>query len=202
MSLRERTAYRNFEIVCIDNIPDSQVAWKIWLQQNADRVVPMPEAFNWSHFNNRGVAAASGEYLLFLNDDIEVTQADWLDALLEHAQRPEVAVVGPQLLYPDGKVQHAGMFLATRGTARHAFRFAAGDEPGYFGLALTQRNVIAVTGACMLMRRGVYQALGGFEEAHEIINNDLDFCLRAHLAGQVDRVHAARLAGPPRGGQP
>ena len=202
MSLRERTAYRNFEIVCVDNIPDSQVAWKIWLQQNADRVVPMPDAFNWSHFNNRGVAAASGEYLLFLNDDIEVTQADWLDVLLEHAQRPEVAVVGPQLLYPDGKVQHAGMFLATRGTARHAFRFAAGDEPGYFGLALTQRNVIAVTGACMLMRRGVYQALGGFEEAHEIINNDLDFCLRAHLAGQADRVHAARLAGTPRGGQP
>ena len=184
-SLRERTAYRNFEIICVDNIPDSQVAWKIWLQQNADKIVPMPDAFNWSHFNNRGVEAASGEYLLFLNDDIEMIQPDWLDALLEHAQRPEVAVVGPQLLYPDGKVQHAGMFLATRGIARHAFRFAAADEPGYFGLALTQRNVIAVTGACMLMRRSVFQALGGFEEAHEIINNDLDFCLRAHRAGKL-----------------
>jgi ADP-heptose:LPS heptosyltransferase/GT2 family glycosyltransferase len=184
-SLRERTAYRNIEIVCVDNIPDTQVAWKIWLQQNADKVVPMPDAFNWSYFNNRGVEAASGDYLLFLNDDIEVMQPDWLDALLEHAQRPEVAVVGPQLLYPDGKVQHAGMFLATRGIARHAFRFAAADEPGYFGLALTQRNVIAVTGACMLMRRHIYQALGGFEEAHEIINNDLDFCLRAHRAGKL-----------------
>jgi ADP-heptose:LPS heptosyltransferase len=82
-------------------------------------------------------------------------------------------------------VQHAGMFLASPGIARHAFRFAASDEPGYFGLALTQRNVIAVTGACMLMRRSIYQALGGFEEAHEIINNDLDFCLRAHLAGKL-----------------
>jgi ADP-heptose:LPS heptosyltransferase/GT2 family glycosyltransferase len=184
-SLRERTAYRNFEIVCVDNIPDSQVAWKIWLQQNADKIVPMPDAFNWSHFNNRGVAAASGEYLLFLNDDIEMTEPGWLDALLEHAQRPEVAIVGPQLLYPGGKVQHAGMFLATRGIARHAFRFAAADEPGYFGLALTQRNVIAVTGACMLMRRSVFQALGGFEEAHEIVNNDLDFCLRAHRAGKL-----------------
>ena len=184
-SLRERTAYRNFEIICVDNIPDSQVAWKIWLQQNADKIVPMPDAFNWSHFNNRGVEAASGEYLLFLNDDIEMIQPDWLDALLEHAQRPEVAIVGPQLLYPDSKVQHAGMFLATRGIARHAFRFAAADEPGYFGLALTQRNVIAVTGACMLMRRSVFQALGGFDEAHEIINNDLDFCLRAHRAGKL-----------------
>jgi GT2 family glycosyltransferase len=69
--------------------------------------------------------------------------------------------------------------------ARHAFRFAASDEPAYFGLALTQRNVIAVTGACMLMRRTMYQALGGFDEAHEIINNDLDFCLRAHQAGKL-----------------
>jgi O-antigen biosynthesis protein len=184
-TLRERTTYRNFEIICIDNIPDNQIAWKIWLQQNADKIVPMPDAFNWSYFNNRGVDAASGEYLLFLNDDIEVTQPDWLDALLEHVRRPDVAVVGPQLLYPDNKVQHAGMFLATPGIARHAFRFAQADEPGYFGLALTQRNVIAVTGACMLMRRSIYQALSGFEEAHEIINNDLDFCLRAHRAGKL-----------------
>ena len=184
-TLRERTAYRNFEIICVDNIPDKQIAWKIWLKQNVDKIVPMPDAFNWSHFNNRGAAVAAGEYLLFLNDDIEITQPDWLDAMLEHVQRPEVAVVGPQLLYPDGKVQHAGMFLATPGIARHAFRFAASDEPGYFGLALTQRNVIAVTGACMLMRRTMFQALGGFDEAHEIINNDLDFCLRAHQAGKL-----------------
>ena len=184
-SIRERTAYRNFEIVCLDNIPDSQVAWKIWLQQSADKIVPMPDEFNWSRFNNVGAEAASGEYLLFLNDDIEVMQPDWLDALLEHVRRPEVGVVGPQLLYPDSKVQHAGMFLSTSGVARHAFRFSTADEPGYFGLALTQRNVIAVTGACMLMRRGVYRALGGFEEAHQIINNDLDFCLRVHRAGKL-----------------
>jgi ADP-heptose:LPS heptosyltransferase/GT2 family glycosyltransferase len=184
-SLRERTSYRNLEIICIDNIAEKHLAWKIWLRQHADRVVPMPDAFNWSQFNNRGAEAAAGEFLLFLNDDIEVTQPDWLDAMLEHAQRPEVAVVGPQLLYPDSKVQHAGMFLAGPGVARHAFRFAAADEPGYFGLALTQRNVIAVTGACMLMRRSVYRALGGFEEVHRIVNNDLDFCLRAHLAGKL-----------------
>ena len=157
-SLREHTAYRNFEIVCVDNIPDSQVAWKIWLQQNADKIVPMPDAFNWSHFNNRGVEAASGEYLLFLNDDIEMTQPDWLDAMLEHAQRPEVAVVGPQLLYPDRKVQHAGMFLATPGIGAPRVPLSPrADEPGYFGLALTQRNVIAVTGACMLMRRRIFR---------------------------------------------
>ncbi|HLB98775.1 MAG TPA: glycosyltransferase family 9 protein, partial [Acetobacteraceae bacterium] len=138
---------------------------------------------NWSRFNNLAVQASDGEYLLFLNDDIEVIDGGWLDAMLEHVQRPEVGIVGAQLSYPGGKVQHAGMFLATMGIARHAFRFAAVDEPGYFGLALTQRNVIAVTGACMLVRREVFDAVGRFDEAHEIINNDLDFCLRAHQAG-------------------
>jgi ADP-heptose:LPS heptosyltransferase/GT2 family glycosyltransferase len=183
-TLRSRTAYRNYEIVCIDNIPDSQMAWKVWLQQNADRMLEITEAFNWSRFNNLAAAATDSEYLLFLNDDIEIAQDDWLDVLLEHAQRPEVGVVGPQLLYPTGKVQHAGMFLGA-GIGRHAFRFAPADDPGYFGLALTQRNVIAVTGACMLVRRDLFEALGGFDELHSVINNDLDFCLRAHQAGKL-----------------
>lgn len=182
-SLRTQTAYRNYEIIVIDNIPTSEAHWKTWVRHNADRVIDIPDAFNWSVFNNRAAAAAQGEFLLFLNDDITITWPDWLDALLEHAQRPEVGIVGPQLLYPDGKVQHAGMFLAHNGVGRHAFRFAAHDDPCYFGLALTQRNVIAVTGACMLMRRETFEAVGRFEEAHEIVNNDLDFCLRAHKAG-------------------
>ncbi len=182
-TLRDRTAYRNYEIVCIDNIPASQMEWKVWLHESADRVVHSPEPFNWSRFNNLAAAETDSDYLLFLNDDVEITQADWLDAMLEHAQQPDVGVVGPQLLYPSGTVQHAGMFLGA-GIGRHAFRFAAADEPGYFGLALTQRNVIAVTGACMLMRRNLFDELGGFDEAHAVINNDLDFCLRAHLAGK------------------
>ncbi len=182
-TLRDQTSYRNFEIICIDNIPAHQVGWKRWVREHADKVVDMPDAFNWSRFNNLATDAADGEYLLFLNDDIEVVEPGWLDAMLEHAQRPEVGIVGAQLAYPGGKVQHAGMFLAATGIARHAFRFAAVDEPGYFGLALTQRNVIAVTGACMLVRREVFDSVGRFDEAHEIINNDLDFCLRAHKAG-------------------
>ena len=182
-TLRARTNYPDYEIIVIDNIPDSQTAWKIWLQQHADKIVDMPLGFNWSHFNNTAADVADGDYLLFLNDDIEVCEDDWLDGLMEHAQRPEVGAVGPQLLYPDRKVQHAGMFLADNGIGRHAFRFAAADEPGYFGLALTQRNTIAVTGACMLVRRDVFDSLGRFDEAHEIVNNDLDFCLRVHQAG-------------------
>ena len=183
-SLRAHTGYRNFEIVCIENIPDSRAEKRAFVRKSADRVVAAPAAFNWSRFNNLAAAEARGEYLLFLNDDIEVEQADWLDAMLEHARDPEVGVVGARLLYPDRTVQHAGMFLAGAGTGRHAFRFAAADDAGYFGLALTEREVSAVTGACMLMRRAHFDALGGFDEAHEVINNDLDFCLRTTEAGR------------------
>jgi O-antigen biosynthesis protein len=184
-TLRGRTAYRNFEIICIDNIPPALPEWKELIRKRADKIVDIPEAFNWSRFNNRAMEHAEGEYLLFLNDDIaiETEHADWLDALLEHAHRPEVGIVGPQLLYPNRKVQHAGIFLTTLGAGRHAFRFLAEDDPGYFGLALTQRNVIAVTGACMMIRREVFERIGRFDEAHEVVNNDVDCCLRSWRAG-------------------
>jgi ADP-heptose:LPS heptosyltransferase/GT2 family glycosyltransferase len=182
-SLRKLTTYDNYEIIVIDNIPAAETKRKDWLRENADKIVDIPDAFNWSIFNNKAAAVAAGEFLLFLNDDITITQPDWLEAMLENGQRPEVGLVGPQLLYPDGKVQHAGMFLATPGIGRHAFRFASYDDPCYFGLALTQRNVMAVTGACMLVRREVFERLGRFDEAHQIVNNDLDFCLRVHKAG-------------------
>jgi ADP-heptose:LPS heptosyltransferase/GT2 family glycosyltransferase len=185
-TLRRLTAYRNYEIICIENIAAKDKKWRGWLGRNADRVIATKEAFNWARFSNLAAAKATGEYLLFLNDDVEFADPDWLEALLAEAQRPEVGVVGPRLLYPDRRVQHAGMFLAALGQGRHAFRYAAEDDPGYFGLSLTQRNVIAVTGACFLTRRETFDALGGFNESHGIINNDVDYCLRAWQSGLVN----------------
>lgn len=182
-TIRGRSAYRNFEIVCIENIPPAEAHWRDWLQTMADRVVSTQEPFNWSRFNNQAAAAARGEFLLFLNDDIEIIDPDWLTVLLEQAQRSEVGVVGPTLLYPDRRIQHAGMFLAALPQARHAFRYVAEDEPGYFGLARTERNVMAVTGACLMTRRETFDRLGGFDESHDIVNNDLDYCLRVWEAG-------------------
>jgi ADP-heptose:LPS heptosyltransferase/GT2 family glycosyltransferase len=182
-TLRMMTAYRNFEIICVENIPAADHQSKSWLRSNVDRVVEIEGPFNWSYFNNRGAEAAEGQFLLFLNDDVEIIDPGWLDALIEHAQRPEVGVVGAQLLYPDRTVQHAGMFLAALGHARHAFRHRRHDDPGYFGLALTQRNVTAVTGACLMTRRETFLDLGGFNEAHDITNNDLDYCLKARSRG-------------------
>jgi len=184
-SIRQKSTWRHFEIIVLDNIAEDNLVWKTWVRENADIVLQIKEKFNWSRFNNKGAARAHGEFLLFLNDDIEVldTNRDWLECLLEHAQSPEIGVVGPQLLYPDRKVQHAGMFLA-EGVARHAFRFSPEDEPGAFGLALTQRNVICVTGACFMVRRDSFDELGGFDETHSVINNDLDYCLRTNRAGR------------------
>jgi ADP-heptose:LPS heptosyltransferase/GT2 family glycosyltransferase len=182
-TLRRLTAYRNFEIVCIENIPAGKPDLNDWLRANADRVVATAEPFNWSGFNNRAVAASHGDFLLFLNDDIEIIDPAWLDALLEHAERPDVGAVGPQLLYPDRRVQHAGIFLAAQGLARHAFRYAAEEDPGYFGLALTQRDIIAVTGACLMTRRETFLTLGGFDETHDVVNNDVDYCLRGRQHG-------------------
>jgi ADP-heptose:LPS heptosyltransferase/GT2 family glycosyltransferase len=170
------------EIVIADNTPARDTRARAWLRKNADTVIDMEGPFNWSRFNNAAAAAARGEYLLFLNDDIEVKGALWLHTLLEQAQDPQVGIVGAKLLYPDGKIQHAGQYLAD-GHGRHAFRFAEGDSPGPFGLAAVAREVNAVTGACQLMHRRVFDRLGGFEEAHGIVNNDLDFCLRAWQAG-------------------
>jgi ADP-heptose:LPS heptosyltransferase/GT2 family glycosyltransferase len=170
------------EILALDNTPPADKAARAWLRKAADRVIDMPGPFNWSRFNNAGAAAARGDYLLFLNDDIEMSQPDWLEVLLEQASRPEVGVVGAKLLYPGGTVQHAGQYLAD-GHARHAFRFADAKTPGPFGLATVTREVIAVTGACQLMQRRVFDRLGGYEEAHSIVNNDLDFCLRSWQAG-------------------
>ncbi len=194
-TLRERTSYRDFEIVCIENIPEHLVERRAWLSEAADKILMTNEAFNWSRFNNMAATKARGEYLLFLNDDIEIEQPDWLDAMLEYAVQPEIGVVGARLLYPDRTVQHAGMFLAEFGVGRHAFRLATEDDPGYFGLALMPRNVTAVTGACMLMRREHFATLGGFEEAHLIVNNDVDFCLRTLEAGRrvVVTPHATLL---------
>lgn len=191
-SIHRQTQNAEFEIVVVDNIRRRRItpegrAWKKWFRANADVVVEVDEPFNWSRLNNLGAAAASGDYLLFLNDDIEVLTPDWLTVLMAEAERPEVGVVGPQLLYPDGKVQHAGMFLSRSdvGNARHAFRFSNADDPGYFGIALSQRNLLCVTGACMMVRRAVFDAVNGFDEAHSVVNNDVDFCLRLHRSGRL-----------------
>ena len=183
----EGTRYQSFELILVYNTSTRAEIFPYLETIRHDRRVQIIDSqgpFNFSRICNLGAAAARGEILLFLNDDIEVIGPDWLDALLQHAERPEVGVVGARLLYPDGTVQHAGIFWAAGASGgRHAFRHAAGTDPGYFGLGVTPRNVLCVTGACLMMRRAWFEAIGRFDERHTVVNNDVDICLRSWSNG-------------------
>jgi ADP-heptose:LPS heptosyltransferase/GT2 family glycosyltransferase len=178
-SIRRLTDYSNYEIVCIQNIPDEYAEQRAWLSRNVDVFLAASEPFNWSEFNNVAADSARGEIFIFLNDDTEIVDSGWLLCLVEQAMRPEVGAVGPMLLYPDGSIQHAGLHLSGMGgSALHTFRYGTDDHVGWFGLALTQRNVIAVTGACLCTRRTTFEQLRGFDPRHTVVNNDVDYCLR------------------------
>jgi ADP-heptose:LPS heptosyltransferase len=181
-SLRTATASHRIEIICVvrNALEDDP---KSSLGQQADTVVICDEPHNRSLYNNRGAREAVGEFLLFLDEAAVFNETDWLDALLEQAMRDEVGAVGPRPLDSGGAVAQAGMFWTANGV-RDAFCGSAGDAPGYFGLAQCERNVLAVSGSCLLIRRPVFDALGGFDEDFAV-NGDIDFCLRCREQGKA-----------------
>jgi len=136
------------------------------------------DPFNYSAINNDGVRRARGQQLLFLNNDVEVIRPDWLTALVEYAQLDAVGAVGAKLLYGDGTIQHAGVVLNVGGVAQHAFRCTAKEVLGAPRLADLPRSCSAVTGACMMVPRRVFDEVGGFDEALQVVFNDIDLCLR------------------------
>ena len=188
-SIKEKTRYRNYELVIIDNNSSNPEALK-YLEKLAReyRVLKFPEAFNWSKINNFGAANCKGEYLLFLNNDIEVKEPGWLTAMLEQAQRPEIGVVGAKLLHSDGTVQHVGMVLGM-GDDRAGHIFHSVPERALMGYLpflqtfTTLRNFSAVTGACMMVRREVFEQVRGFDPNFRIAYGDVDFCLRIGQVG-------------------
>ena len=146
------------------------------------RIVPFDRAFNFSAACNSGASAATGELLLFLNNDIEIIEDDWLEELVRWAQRPHVGVVGAKLLYPDRTIQHAGVVFGL-GLVGHIFARARENESGLFGSAESYRNYLAVTGACQMIRRDVFRQLGGFDERFRLSFSDVVLCLEAWKAG-------------------
>jgi GT2 family glycosyltransferase len=135
--------------------------------------------FNYSRLNNRAAAQARGDLLVFLNNDTEIDDPGWLTEMISHAVQPEVGAVGARLWYPDGTLQHGGVVLGLGGVAGHAFPHIPRGHPGYFNRAMLQQNCSAVTGACMALRKAVFEELGGFDEVNlGVTFNDIDFCLR------------------------
>ena len=139
--------------------------------------------FNWSALNNAAAAEARGEVLLFVNDDVQGGTPGWLGLLVAQAVRPDVAAVGPRLVYPDGRLQHAGVVLGLAGATGHVLAGLEPGRPGYLGMSVLTRDVSAVTGACMATRRALFEQLGGFDEALGLDFNDVDYCLRARRRG-------------------
>ena len=178
------TSYKNYELIAIDNSRGRNQDGIQLLRDNGARVLERDEDFNWAKLNNDGAAEANGELLLFLNDDIEIIDPDWLTELVSQAQRPEIGAVGALLLYPDRRIQHGGVFfVGYGGGAVHLFQ---GIDPAYgtyLDLHRTQREVSAVTGACLMVRRGVFDDVGRFDERLAIAGNDVDLCLRLMKRG-------------------
>ncbi|PYR34475.1 MAG: glycosyl transferase family 2 [Acidobacteria bacterium] len=183
-SLETRTGYQPIEILVIDN-QSTDPATVDYLGRLPHQVVRFEEPFNFARMNNVAAAAARGEHVLFLNDDTEVIVAASLDAMLEHSQRPEVGAVGARLLFPNKTIQHAGVVMGIHGRAGHAFWGFPGDHPGYWDFARVIRDYSAVTAACLMMRRALFEELSGFDEAFAISYNDVDLCLRLRARGYL-----------------
>jgi GT2 family glycosyltransferase len=187
-SIFEKLTYDDVEVVLLDNgstEKESLHVFGAWLDREPQRVkvVSYDVPFNFSAINNYAAAQATGQYLLFLNNDTEVITPDWIEAMVEQAQRPSIGAVGAKLLYSDGTVQHGGVIIGLGGVAGHSHKHIPGDAPGYFGTLLTVNNFSAVTAACMMVRRAVFDEVGGFDEALAIAFNDVDLCLRIQAAG-------------------
>jgi GT2 family glycosyltransferase len=150
------------------------------------RVIRQPGPFNFSALNNAAVRAASGEVVAFINDDVEVLNEDWLEQMLMLAEQEHVGCVGAKLLYPDRRIQHGGIVLGLYGIAGHGHRFAHHDDPGYLDRLTAVHEVSAVTAACLLVRRKVFDQAGGFNEGLAVAFNDVDFCLRVRAAGYLN----------------
>jgi len=181
-SIRARTDYRPFEIIIVDNGSVEEEAFAFFgrvERENIARVLVETGPFNYSRLNNRAAAQALGDVLVFLNNDTEVDDPGWLTEMISHAARSQVGAVGARLWYPDGTLQHGGVILGLGGVAGHAFPHIPRGHPGYFNRAFLQQNCSAVTGACMVLRKAIFEELGGFDEGNlGVAFNDIDFCLR------------------------
>jgi len=184
-SVRQKTSYPNYEFVIVADRGEVTPEVRRALEGSNSRIVPYEAEgpFNFSHKMNVGAAHARGEHLLLLNDDVEVIASDWMTAMLEYSQQPEIGAVGAKLLYPDGRLQHIGIVLGVGGGAGHAFHQHAGASPGYASSAVSVRNYSAVTAACMMTRHDAFDRVGGFDERLAVDFNDVDYCLRLREAG-------------------
>ncbi len=192
------STWKRFEIILIDNGSTCLETKRLLARLRGRRrihILHRPGPFNFSQLCNDGARQARDRFLLFLNNDVEVLSPDWLQEMTALGGHPRIGVVGATLLYPDGTLQHAGIFPNGHGTWSHASRGRPADHAGELGELQVARSVPAVTGACLLIRRKLFQELGGFDEALPLTGNDVDLCTRARQRGLLVAItpHARLL---------
>ena len=186
-SIREKTSYRNYEIIIVENNSEEPETFAFYKKIAGEKIkiVTWEGEFNYSAINNFGVRHARGDYLLLLNNDVEIINGDWLTEMLSHCQRKEVGIVGAKLYYPDNTIQHAGIIIGIGGVAGSVFVGLPRAFSGYLHKASIQLDLSAVTAACMLVKRSVFEQVGGLEEKLKVAFNDVDFCLRVREKGYL-----------------
>ncbi|MBE7217323.1 MAG: glycosyltransferase family 2 protein, partial [Caulobacteraceae bacterium] len=185
-SVLEKTTYPNYEILIADNGSTEPATFALFERLTADprvRVVEAPGPFNYSRINNDAVRESAGELVCLLNNDIEVITPDWMREMASWALQPRIGCVGAKLYYPNDTIQHAGVVMGLGGVAGHGHKHRHRNDPGYFGRIAVAHDVSVVTGACLIVRRAVWDASGGLNEQLAVAFNDVDFCLRVRDEG-------------------
>jgi GT2 family glycosyltransferase len=185
-SILDRTTYRNYEILIVDNGSVEQDTLDYLNAVEADQrvhIIRYPYPFNYSKINNFAIKQANGSIIGLINNDIEVIAPDWLEEMVSWAIQEEIGCVGAKLYYPDMTIQHAGVIVGLHGCAGHSHKFFPYEAAGYFDRLKVHQNLSAVTAACLLVRRSVFEEVGGLDEELAVAFNDVDFCLRVREAG-------------------
>lgn len=190
-SIQKKSTWRHFEIIVVENNSREQSILDYYRELEAYpevRVITYEGTFNYSKINNYGVSCAKGDYLLFLNNDTEIITPDWMEQMLMYAQREDVGAVGAKLYYGDHTIQHAGVVigLGAHRSAGHTHYKMPKEHLGYMGRLCYAQDVTAVTAACLLVKRTVYEEVEGLDETFTISLNDVDFCLKIRAKGYLN----------------
>lgn len=185
-SIQKNSTYRNYEIIIVENNSTKEETFAYYRRidgKDGIRVIYWKQEFNYSAINNFGARHAKGDYFILLNNDVTVITPDWMEEFLGHCQRREVGIVGARLYFPDDTIQHAGIVMGIGGCAGSMFVGMKRSMTGYMHRAVLQQNMSAVTAACLMMKREVFEQIQGLDEKLVVAFNDVDFCLRAGKAG-------------------
>ena len=190
-SIVTRTGYENYEIVGVDNGSEDELTRDLMVRLSAGmekiHFHSFDKPFNFPAIVNFGVEKARGEHIVLLNNDIQIINSDWLEAMVEHSQRPEIGAVGGKLYFQDDTIQHAGIIVGISGYAGHSHKHCTGSTSGYLNRLNVVQNVSALTGAMLMCSKQIYQSVGGFDEkTFGVACNDVDFCLRLIEAGYLN----------------